>query len=49
MILLLENPTDDSVEVTVAFLKECGAKLTELSPRGVNCMVYVKLRDFTWS
>ncbi|VBB34835.1 unnamed protein product [Acanthocheilonema viteae] len=36
MILMLENPTDDSVEVTVAFLKECGAKLSEISPRGLN-------------
>uniref|UniRef100_A0A915B042 MI domain-containing protein n=1 Tax=Parascaris univalens TaxID=6257 RepID=A0A915B042_PARUN len=44
MILLLENPTDDSVEVTVAFLKECGAKLTELSPRGVNS-IFDRLRS----
>ncbi|VDM46559.1 unnamed protein product [Toxocara canis] len=43
MILLLENPTDDAIEVTVAFLKECGAKLTELSPRGVNS-IFDRLR-----
>lgn len=30
MILMLETPTDDSVEVSIAFLKECGAKLTEV-------------------
>ena len=33
LTLLLANPTDDSVEVAVAFLKEVGQKLTELSPR----------------
>eukprot|EP00731_Ephydatia_muelleri_P023620 Em0015g1203a len=36
MTLLLESPTDDSVEVAVGFLKECGQKLTELSPRGTH-------------
>ena len=35
LTLLLEDPTSDSVEVAVGFLKECGSKLTELSPRGV--------------
>jgi pre-mRNA-splicing factor CWC22 len=30
--LLLENATDDSVEVAVGFLKECGQKLGEVSP-----------------
>ncbi|VDN04481.1 unnamed protein product [Thelazia callipaeda] len=44
MILMLENPTDDSVEVTVAFLKECGAKLAEISPRGLNA-VFDRLRS----
>ena len=33
LTLLLANPTDDSVEVAVSFLKEVGQKLTELSPR----------------
>ena len=37
LTLLLETPTDDSVEVTIGFLKECGMKLGEVSPRGVNC------------
>ena len=36
LTLLLERPTDDSVEVSIAFLKECGLKLTEVSPRGIN-------------
>ncbi|VIO94152.1 Uncharacterized protein BM_BM3780 [Brugia malayi] len=44
MILMLENPTDDSVEVTVAFLKECGAKLSEISPRGLNA-IFDRLRS----
>ncbi|KAJ6219488.1 hypothetical protein RDWZM_005300 [Blomia tropicalis] len=29
LILLLDNATDDSVEVAIAFVKECGSKLTE--------------------
>ena len=33
LTLLLESPTDDSVEVAITFLKECGQKLTEVSPR----------------
>ena len=36
LTLLLENATNDSVEVAVAFLKECGSKLDELSRRGVT-------------
>lgn len=34
--LLLEKPTDDSVEVAVNFITECGALLQELSPQGFN-------------
>ncbi|XP_002968275.2 pre-mRNA-splicing factor CWC22 homolog [Selaginella moellendorffii] len=33
LMLLLENPTDDSIEVAVGFLKECGAYLLEISPK----------------
>ena len=29
---LLENPTDDSVEVAVGFVTECGSMLQDLSP-----------------
>ncbi len=36
LTLLLENPTEDSVEVSIGFLKECGQKLSEVSPRGIN-------------
>lgn len=34
--LLLENPTDDSVEVAVDFIKESGKILSELSPQGIH-------------
>ncbi|XP_008119352.2 pre-mRNA-splicing factor CWC22 homolog isoform X2 [Anolis carolinensis] len=43
LTLLLERPTDDSVEVAIGFLKECGLKLTEVSPRGVNA-IFDRLR-----
>ncbi|CAI9261549.1 unnamed protein product [Lactuca saligna] len=33
---LLENPTDDSVEVAVGFVTECGSILQDLSPRGLH-------------
>jgi hypothetical protein len=36
--LLLEDATDDSVEVAVGFLKECGQKLGEVSPRGLTAV-----------
>ena len=35
LFLLLQNATDDSVEVAVAFLQEVGQKLGELSPKAV--------------
>lgn len=44
LTLLLERPTDDSVEVAIAFLKECGLKLTEVSPRGING-IFLLVRD----
>lgn len=34
LIVLLENPTDDSVEVAVGFVTECGSILQDLSPKG---------------
>ncbi|CAD6195532.1 unnamed protein product [Caenorhabditis auriculariae] len=43
MLLMLEVPTDDSVEVAIAFLKECGMKLMEISPAALNS-VYDRLR-----
>ncbi|KAJ2716260.1 pre-mRNA-splicing factor cwc22 [Coemansia spiralis] len=36
--LLLETPTDDSVEVAVAFMREVGALLTEIAPRVLNAV-----------
>lgn len=35
LTLLIESPTDDSVEVAIAFLKECGMKLMEVSNKGM--------------
>lgn len=47
LTLLLETPTDDSVEIAVAFLKECGLKLTEVTSRGVHCMALSVLSVLT--
>ncbi|KRX50521.1 Pre-mRNA-splicing factor CWC22 -like protein [Trichinella murrelli] len=41
---MLENPTEESIEMAVEFLRECGAKLTELTPRGMNA-VFDRLRS----
>ena len=38
LTLLLQNATNDSVEVAVGFLKEVGAKLSEVSPKGLRGM-----------
>lgn len=38
LTLLVETPTDDSVEVAIAFLKESGMKLQEVSSKGVNAI-----------
>lgn len=38
LTLLLEQPTDDSVEVAVGFVKECGQMLTELTPSGMHAV-----------
>lgn len=39
LTLLVESPTDDSVEVAISFLKESGQKLTEVSSKGKNTIV----------
>lgn len=39
LTLLVETPTDDSIEVAIAFLKECGMKLTEVSSKGVDAII----------
>lgn len=36
LTVLLENPTDDSVEVAVGFVTECGSILKDLSPKGLH-------------
>lgn len=36
LTVLLENPTDDSVEVAVGFVTECGSILQDLSPKGLH-------------
>ncbi|KAG9136279.1 hypothetical protein Leryth_003871 [Lithospermum erythrorhizon] len=38
LTLLLKDPTDDSVEVAVGFVTECGAMLQDLSPRGLHAI-----------
>lgn len=40
LTLLVETPTDDSVEVAISFLKECGQKLTEVSSKGKKQISY---------
>jgi pre-mRNA-splicing factor CWC22 len=44
LTLLLERPSDDSVEVAITFLKEVGQKLTEVSPRGIHA-IFDRLRN----
>jgi pre-mRNA-splicing factor CWC22 len=36
--LLLEHPTEDSVEIACDFMIECGQVLTDISPQGVNAI-----------
>ncbi|XP_038720439.1 pre-mRNA-splicing factor CWC22 homolog [Tripterygium wilfordii] len=36
LTLLLEEPTDDSVEVAVGFVTECGSILQDLAPKGLH-------------
>ncbi|KAG5619335.1 hypothetical protein H5410_019159 [Solanum commersonii] len=36
--LLLEKPTDDSVDVAVGFVKECGSILQDLCPSGLHAI-----------
>lgn len=36
LVLLLEKPTDDSVEIAVGFMREVGAFLAENSPKANN-------------
>ena len=43
VLLLLEAPSDDGVEVVSEFLKECGAMLQDISASGLN-LVFDRLR-----
>ena len=43
LTLLLERPTDDSVEVAIAFVKEVGQYLADVSPRGLH-EIFERLR-----
>ncbi|XP_074375336.1 pre-mRNA-splicing factor cwc22-like [Apium graveolens] len=36
LTMLLENPSDDSVEVAVGFVTECGSILQDVCPRGLH-------------
>lgn len=38
LTLLVESPSDDSVEVAISFIKECGMKLTEVSSKGISAI-----------
>lgn len=44
LTLLVETPTDYSIEVAIAFLKECGMKLTEVSKEGIE-VIFETLRN----
>jgi pre-mRNA-splicing factor CWC22 len=43
MLLLLERPTNETVQLATAFIKECGAALQEASPSGMT-FVFDRLR-----
>ena len=43
LVLLLERPTDDSIEIAVGFMREVGAYLSENSPKA-NASVYERFR-----
>ncbi|KAF1614492.1 UNVERIFIED_CONTAM: hypothetical protein FQV16_0000551, partial [Eudyptes robustus] len=44
LFLLMEQPTDDSIELTITLLKECGEFLTKASPKGTYS-VFERLRN----
>lgn len=41
LTLLLDNVTEASVELSINFLKECGQKLTDVSPKGIHGNIYL--------
>ena len=44
LALLLEHPSDDSVDAAVEFLRHCGALLQDIAPAGLS-FVFDRLRD----
>ncbi|PIN18952.1 hypothetical protein CDL12_08355 [Handroanthus impetiginosus] len=46
LTLLLDKPTDDSVEVAVGFVTECGAMLQDLSPTGLRGLFALRKANF---
>ncbi|XP_065834376.1 pre-mRNA-splicing factor CWC22 homolog [Oscarella lobularis] len=44
LLVLLDNPTDDSVEVAVGFMKECGHRLGETSSAEVH-LIFERFRS----
>ncbi|KAJ7768176.1 hypothetical protein B0H14DRAFT_3096150 [Mycena olivaceomarginata] len=45
MVLLIERPTDDSIEIAVGFMREVGAFLAENSPKA-NATVFERFRAY---
>jgi pre-mRNA-splicing factor CWC22 len=43
LVYLLENPSDDRVELAIGLIKECGQKLCQICPRGLD-FVFTLLR-----
>ncbi|KAG8384126.1 hypothetical protein BUALT_Bualt04G0085900 [Buddleja alternifolia] len=43
LVFLLENPSNDSIEDAVGFLKECGSLLSDVAPKALN-IVFNSLR-----
>lgn len=41
LVLLIQKPTDDSIEVTVTILKECGAMLLKITPKGLTGKIFI--------
>lgn len=38
LTLFVETPTEDSIEVAIAFLKECGQRMSQVSKKGMNAI-----------
>nr|GMC97552.1 pre-mRNA-splicing factor CWC22 homolog [Ipomoea batatas] len=55
LAVLLENPSDDSVEVAVGFVTECGSILQDITPHGLHdanveiCILFTEFVDTSLS